>query len=85
MSGKLVKNHSKKWKHNYVTKGNYTGTTKACMGEIRRAEELKKLQLAKGHRMKQKEMYKYLKNTTTTKNSRDQPPHRKGKQLQQFG
>lgn len=47
MTGKLEKKHSKKWKHNYVTKGNYIGTAKACMGEIRKVKELKKLQLAR--------------------------------------
>lgn len=30
-----------------MTKGNYIGTAKACMGKIRKAKELKKLQLAR--------------------------------------
>lgn len=47
MTGKLEKNHSKKCKHNYATKGNYTGAAKACMGKIGKPKELKKLQLAR--------------------------------------
>lgn len=54
MTGKLEKNHSKKWKHNYVTKGNYIGTAKACMGKIRKAKELKKLQLPRDIKLNEK-------------------------------
>lgn len=57
MTGKLEKNHSKKWKHNYVTKGNYTGTAKACVGKIRKAKELKKLQLARDTKFNQKKKF----------------------------
>lgn len=59
MIGKLEKNHSNKWKYNYVTKGNYTGTAKACMGKTRKTKELKKLQLARDIKSNRKK-HKYL-------------------------